>query len=113
MIDMDFRTALRSLEKSGEVNFEEFAEYLENHGYVNMPKYSSSKYLSKLFKMGLATRRKDHRYRYKHLIQKPYRYHVSKKGKQYLKWLKEELPKCKKEELFREADELIKSIRQP
>jgi len=77
---MNFRTALKHLEKLGEVNFEEFAEA------TDIPRHNASVYLSRLFKMGLASRRKDRRYG-KEYPRKPYLYQISeKKGNRYLKY---------------------------
>lgn len=75
---MDFRTALKHLGKLGEVNFEEFAEA------TDIPRHNASVYLSRLFKMGLVSRRKDKRY---DKDPRTYRYRVSeKKGNRYLKY---------------------------
>ena len=77
---MNFRTALKHLEKLGEANFEEFAEA------TKIPRHNASVYLSRLFKMGLASRRKDRRYG-KEYPRKPYLYQISeKKGKRYLRY---------------------------
>ncbi len=76
---MDFRTTLKHLGRLGEVNFEEFAEA------TDIPRHNASVYLSRLFKMGLVSRRKDKRYG-KDYPRTPYRYRVSKKGDQYLKY---------------------------
>ena len=101
---MDYKTTLKHLEKLGEVNFEEFAKA------TKIPKHNASVYLSRLFKMGLAKRRKDIRYNNKEYHRKPYLYKTSeKKGKQYLTYeetTKTSLKKHYEEELKREINYL-------
>lgn len=75
---MDYITALKYLKKLGEANFNEFAES------TNIPPNSASVSLSRLFKMGLANRKIDARYKSKKYRRKPYLYKISKKGKRYL-----------------------------
>ena len=100
---MDFRTALKHLEKLGEVNFEEFAEA------TDIPRHNASVYLSRLFKMGLASRKRDRRYG-KEYHRKPYLYQISeKKGNQYLKYektIKASLKRHRDEEYKRETKHL-------
>jgi len=78
LVYMKFITALKHLEKLEEANFSEFAES------TNILPNSASVTLSRLFKMGFATRRIDARYKSRKYRRKPYLYKVSKKGKRYL-----------------------------
>jgi DNA-binding MarR family transcriptional regulator len=101
---MQFRVALEILNQLGNANPKEFAEFcMKNYDYINMPVKNAGIYLYKLYKMGLASRIKD-----KNSLssKKSYRYRVTQKGKNYLKWLK----KTKLDRLLKEAYELHKII---